>query len=120
MSRPSNELYFIIPLTPPSVNHYVKHTRTGHHFVTKEATAFKEAVWVCAARQKIRAKAYEVEVKIMLGKGQKGDLDNFAKCLLDGLVDAGVIDSDAKITRLILSKERSQSDGFTAVTVRGF
>lgn len=103
----SDSVYFNVPMVPPSVNAYVRHTRTGRHYVSKEAKAFKEAVALFAKGQQIRAKAFCVDITIFLGPGQKGDLDNFAKCVLDGLVEAGIIDSDAKVTILQMAKYRS-------------
>src|SRR5579885_1867509 len=51
-----------VPLVAPSCNHYVKHTRKGRHYVTSEATAFKEALRLYARRQTVRGKAYKVEI----------------------------------------------------------
>lgn len=87
----------VVPLVPVSVNHYVKHTRTGRHYVTKEAKGFMWAVLYYAAGQQIRAKKYKLVATVYLGKGQRGDGDNFNKCIGDGLKKAGVIHSDAAI-----------------------
>lgn len=106
-----------VPLVPPTVNSYVRHTRKGRHYVSAEAIAFKKAVGLCARGQKIRAEEYGVEIYIMLGAKKKGDLDNFAKCCLDGLVESGVIDSDAKITTLALHKKRDHANPRTEITI---
>jgi Holliday junction resolvase RusA-like endonuclease len=106
-----------IPLVPPSVNHYWKRKRYGGYFVSEEGEAFLQAVALYAKRQKVRAKAYHVEVWIYLGRKQKGDVDNFAKCVLDGLRKAGVIDSDAKITDLDLHKRRDIANPRTEIMV---
>jgi crossover junction endodeoxyribonuclease RusA len=108
---------FSVPLIPPSANHYVKHTRTGRHYVTSEAKAFKEAVALCGRGRSMRATAYSVAIAIFLGKGQKGDLDNFAKCCLDAIVDAGIIDTDAKVNSLALSKTRRVQDPHTEIRI---
>src|SRR5271163_3384567 len=66
----------IVPLIPPSLNHYVKHTRRGHHYVTNEAKAFKAAVGLFAKGQRIRLESYYIEIWLNLGKGHRLDLDN--------------------------------------------
>ena len=110
---------FTVPLVPPSVNHYVKHTKTGGHYRTRAADAFMEGIWVHSGRRKMRAKAYSVEAVIYLGKGQKGDTDNFAKVIGDGLAKAGVIHSDAAITDWVLRKRRDRKEPRTVITVIG-
>ena len=118
-SPTSRSVSIVVPLVPPTVNHYVKHTRNGRHYVTKEAKAFKEAVALFARRQRImEADAYEVEAHVYLGHGQRGDVDNFGKCLLDSLQAAGVITSDARVTDLILRKRRDVRYPRTEITVR--
>lgn len=100
------EVEMTIPFTPPSVNHYKKPRAGGRGFyVTKEGLAFKSAVCLLAKgrtlspisksdRTKVR---YGIWVKVFLGKGERGDGDNFWKCIADGLVDADVIHSDARV-----------------------
>jgi Holliday junction resolvase RusA-like endonuclease len=112
------ELTLTIPLTPVSVNHYKKRARNGHWFLTSESTAYKEAIGVIAAGRQVRAKAYELEATVFLGKGQRGDGDNFWKVLADGLVKAGVIDSDAKVTDWIMHVRRDREQPRTEVIVR--
>lgn len=100
------DLDFCVPLLPPSVNHYVKHTRSGRHYVTREAKAFKAAIPMCCSNKQIRHKWYSIEIYVNLGKGDKIDLDNCAKVILDGLVEGGQIHSDAAVTLLRLHKKR--------------
>lgn len=106
-----------VPLTPPSVNHYVKHTRSGRHYVTKEAEDFKGMLKTFSRHQRVRGKAYKCEVWIYLGAGQRGDIDNFAKLCLDALVHAEVIDTDAKIVNLHLYKRRDIKKPRTEIVV---
>lgn len=110
---------FSVPAVPPSGNAYVRHTRTGRHYVTEEAEQFKDLVLAIANSKKlvIRWKRYGVEVSIFLGKKQKGDLDNFAKVTLDSLVYAAIIDSDAKITNLRMLKARDIANPRTVISV---
>ena len=112
-----NSLTITVPLTPPSVNNYVRHTRDGRHYITKEAKAFLEAVEIFSKCQTVDAEAYLVEVKVYLGKDEKGDLDNFQKCVLDGLARAGVIHSDAAVTRIEAEKFRDRENPRTEITV---
>lgn len=97
-----------IPGIPPSGNHYVKHSR-GRHFKTAEATKFQADIAILAAGRTLsfhKKARYVVEIHITLGPKEKGDIDNFLKVTLDGLVKAGVIRSDAAIDALIVSKDR--------------
>jgi len=106
---------FTVPLTPPSVNHY-KGTNRGRYFVTREATAFKDAMALLAAGRTLDAKHYAVQMAIFLGKGGKGDIDNFPKCVLDGLKGT-VIRSDAQIRRLIIDLDRDWANPRTEIEV---
>lgn len=115
--KANDYISFMVPMTPPSVNHYVKHTRNGRHYVTSEAKGFCLAVGMYSARQSIRGKEYGVRISVYLGAKQKGDLDNFAKVVLDALVKARVIDTDSKITVLHLFKGRDPNCPRTVVDV---
>ena len=108
-----------VPLEPPSVNHYVKHTRSGRHYKTPEAIAFQQALALFAKHQSIKAKAYRVHYTVYQGKGSRGDVDNYAKCILDGMVHAGVIHSDAAITELSMAKQRDWENPRTEIRVEG-
>lgn len=108
---------FTIPLVPPSVNNYVRHTRRGRHYVTAEGIAFKKAVAIFARGQSVapareserRRVAYRLEAWVYLGKGARGDGDNFWKCIADGLTEAGVIHSDAAVSEWLLYKWRGEN-----------
>jgi len=118
MTKP-NILTFSVPLLAPSVNHYAKHTRTGRHYVTGEARAFKDAVALYARGRSVRFDWYSVVVTLTLGPKQKGDIDNFGKLALDALVDAGVIHSDAKVSCLVLHKFRGPSPSTAFAVMEG-
>lgn len=103
-----------VPMIPPSVNHYVKHTRTGKRYVTDEATAFKQAVATFSKGRYVQGKSFHVGIDITLGKGERGDIDNFPKLCLDGLADAGAFRdpkgnqlSDAHVTTLTVQVDRT-------------
>lgn len=114
----SNKLNFTVPLVPVSVNHYVKHTRTGRHYVTKAGKAYKQAVAICAAGRSVVGKMYCVDVIVYLGKGQRGDGDNLWKCIADGLQEAGVIHSDAAIKVWGMKVERDRENPRTEIWVQ--
>jgi Holliday junction resolvase RusA-like endonuclease len=108
---------FTVPLVPPSVNHYVKHTRKGRHYVSGEGKAFKDAVAIFGRGESLQAESYEVRLSIYLGKRGKGDVDNFAKCCLDGLVEGGIIRSDAAVDKLTIEKFRDWQKPRTEIEV---
>jgi Holliday junction resolvase RusA-like endonuclease len=119
----SDSVHITVPIVPPSVNHYKMRTRKGVTFVTEDAKTYKKAVYYHSLRsstdpeRRFDGGNLSVEVVVYQGKGDKGDVDNYAKCVLDGLVEAGVIHSDAAITDLILRKRRDRENPRTEITV---
>lgn len=112
-----DSIEFTVPLIPPSANHYVKHTRNGRHYVTAEAIAFKQAVALYAKNRQVRHPWYSIEITLHLAAKQKLDIDNCAKVILDGLVQAEIIDSDAKVTMLRLVKKRCPENPRTCIAI---
>ena len=119
-------VFFVMPMVPPSVNHYVKHTRTGRRYVTGEATAFKQALAAFNHGDFVQGKAFSVQIDVILGKGDRGDVDNFPKLCLDGLADAGAFRdlkgktlSDAYVTKLCVKVDRNTrpAEGQTIIGV---
>jgi len=117
---------FTVPLVPPTVNHYIKHTRSGKHYVTGEAQAFKDAVAIFARGQFVKAKKFAVTIRIVFGKGDRGDWDNFPKLVCDGLACAGVFrdlkgkrvsDAHVKDGRVILDCDSRPEQGETHIIV---
>ena len=109
-----------IPFTPPSVNGYVRHSR-GRHYVTRDSIAFKEAIAFYAIafgdrRPCMDAKRYAVTVDIYQAKGERGDIDNYPKCVLDGLKGV-VFKSDAMVKRLLITLDRDVANPRTEITV---
>lgn len=107
----------VVPLVAPSANHYKGVTRNGVWFVKKEAGAFVKAVGILAQGQRVRGRSYRVYIGVWLAAGQKGDVDNFAKVVLDSLTKSGVIDTDAKITRLEMEKFRDPANPRTEIEI---
>ena len=97
---------FVVPAIPPSVNHYVRHGQ-GRHFRSLAADRFLALVRAQSSQLGVMEKGrYAVDIRITLPPGQRGDLDNFLKCALDGLVLGGLIPSDALIDRIAIAKRR--------------
>lgn len=110
-----------IPWTPPSVNHYKepssKRLRDGSRVKTfklsPEARAYYDGVAILARGRSITPETkkerdevrYALYVTVYLGTGQRGDGDNFFKCIADSLQKAGVIHSDARVRRWHLDVE---------------
>lgn len=126
-NRVQREISFTVPLIPPDVNHYVRHTRTGKHYVTAEAKKFKTdfallsrghslcngADWKDIVKQQ-----YELEVAVYFGKNQRGDGDNLWKCLADAMKESGVIHSDAAVTDWIMRVRRDWKNPRTEIIAR--
>ncbi|CAN5951010.1 unnamed protein product [Sphagnum jensenii] len=104
-------------MEPVGVNNYVRHTRKGQHYKTKEALSFEEIGAIACRDIRVDGKAYWVRIWVFQGKGSKGDIDNYAKQPLDLLVKCGVIDSDAKVIELHLRKERDWDNPRTEIYV---
>lgn len=113
-----------VPLTPPSVNHYkepiIFRSRGKAHISfkeTDEAKVFKMIFRSCAAGKTVapwdarerRRTFYVLTATVYLGPGQRGDGDNFWKCLADAAHEAGVIHSDAAVINWHLYKRRADS-----------
>jgi crossover junction endodeoxyribonuclease RusA len=118
---------FTVPIVPPDLNHYVRHTRNGRHYVTNEALGFKAMLAIYVHGEFVQAKSFAVRILIVLGKGQRGDVDGFQKLVLDGLADAGVFRgpkgnrlSDAYVDELHCKRDRKErpNEGRTVITVK--
>lgn len=118
------ELILVIQAEPPSVNNYVRHTRSGRHYKTKEAHAWMgevcKTVLLAGARNdpRVAGNTHEVTYTVYQGKGSRGDVDNYGKCILDALVATGVLKSDASIVDLYAHKRRDRDNPRTEITVR--
>jgi Holliday junction resolvase RusA-like endonuclease len=104
---------FIVPLIPPSVNHYKTRFRNGNTVVSKEAVAFKDAISLIARQRYVIGKKFAVDMLIVLGRGDKGDVDNFPKLVLDGLAQYGAFQhpngkalSDAHVCQMNVEVDR--------------
>lgn len=114
------ELSLTIPLEPPSGNHYKSFRVIGKHaswYLTKAAKAWHEAVAAIAAGREVAGKAHAISYTVHQGHGSRGDVDNYAKVILDGLVKAGVLKSDASVVELHAHKRRDRDNPRTEIKV---
>ena len=114
----SQELSLSIPIEPPSGNHYKRPNGKGGQFITKEAKSFYQAVSVIARGETVEGDAHEVTYVVYQGFGKKGDVDNYAKCILDSLVKCGVLKSDASVVSLHAHKLRDRENPRTEIRIK--
>lgn len=112
-----DDLRMTVPLHPPTGNTYVRHTRQGRHYLTPAAEAWYRAVAVIGRGMSVRGKAHAVEYVVYQGFGHRGDVDNYAKTILDGLVKGGVLTSDASVVSLHAHKKRDRLNPRTEIYV---
>lgn len=116
----------IIPMEPMGVNHYVRHTRAGRHYKTPEAISFEQIGAIACRGLAVSAKEYSVTIHIYQGAKKKGDIDGYAKQVLDLLATNGVLldhkgkrSTDAHVTVLHMTKHRDIDNPRTEVIVEG-
>ena len=124
------ELSLTIQMEPPSGNHYKSFRVIGKHaswYLTKEAKAWHAAVKkelteagheLFGIIPEVRGNAHEITYTVYQGTGSRGDVDNYAKVILDGLVKAGVLKSDASVVAMHAYKVRDRANPRTEITVR--
>lgn len=96
------QLKIVIPMLPPSVNHYVKHfivRGQQRHVKTPEAIKWGEDVMTFARGGYITGKRFAISLRYRMGEGDGFDVDNLNKCTLDSIAAAGCI-RDPKGARL--------------------
>ena len=119
-----NSILFDVPLTPPSANHYKvptsRFTSDGRriHKISDEAKAWFDALAIMAKGRELTGKTFCVEFCVYRAKGEKGDLDNYAKLILDGLVKARVLPvSDDAVVEMHTYKARDPQNPRTQIQV---
>lgn len=120
------ELSLTIPIEPPSGNHYKAYRVIGKHaswYLTQEAKDWHgrvmwAAIGKCRMNMEVGGKAHEVTYTVYQGSGSRGDVDNYAKVILDGLVKAGVLKSDASVVAMHAYKFRDRENPRTEIKVR--
>jgi len=119
------KLQITVPLTPPSVNHYMKHRvakingmSTVMVYPSRDAKEWWKAVGRHSTGRSLEADGFEVAYVVYQGTNERGDVDNYGKCILDALVKAEVIDSDHKVTAIHGYKVRDRTNPRTEITIR--
>lgn len=95
--------------------------------MSDEAKQFKQQMAYFVGFRHVVAKFFKVELTIYLAAKQKGDVDGFAKVMLDSLADLrvfrtmkkGVAEavSDAHVYELHLRKRRDEKNPRTEITI---
>lgn len=100
-------------MLPPSVNHYLEHPAKGVHLKSPAAKAWERdfmAMLPASARGEfVTGNRFKISIVLTFGPGDRGDLDNFPKQILDCCAKAGMIRdpkgnvlSDAWFKRLVV------------------
>ena len=101
-----------MPGVPPSVNNYVRHTKSGIHYLTKEAIYYIWKFGECIPSDRIIDPDFPlfiVIIHIFLGSRQRLDVDNASKMVLDCLAKYhGVIRTDSRVKRVEIEKFRDK------------
>lgn len=84
-------------------------TVNGHTYTPPKTRAYEELVAVVA---RSRGKQYpngdvSVEISLCSPRKLRGDIDNYAKAVLDGIVKGGLIGDDRQISRLLIEKRKT-------------
>ena len=124
-SEAENYASIMVPMVPPSVNHYVRHFGGNRHVKTEEAKTFHDHLWISSLSCKpVVAERFHVAITIFLGRKQKGDVDNFPKLVLDTLAKRGMFQdlkgrklSDSHVTKLTVQKSRSVKNPRTVIFI---
>jgi hypothetical protein len=101
--------------------------RNGNTVVSPGAIGFKLEVARCAKNRCVAGRTFHVTIHLVLGQGNRGDIDNYAKLVMDGLADAGVFvdlkgkrKSDAWVRGLMMildTDTRPVTGGYTTIEV---
>lgn len=85
---------------PPSVNHYLGHTRSGMMYRTAEAKAYKQTVEYILYEMNVKPLECELSVTIYAYRPRKaGDIDGILKVSLDAMNKLAYLD-DKQIVEL--------------------
>ena len=107
----------VIPLIPPSANNYIRHTMRGKHYRPPATIRWFEAVVTLSRGENVPPGCHSVTYRVYQGHNQKGDVDNYAKCILDSLVRAGILKSDASVVEIHGYKFRDKDNPRTEIEV---
>ena len=102
---------------PPSVNRYYRHV--GHCvLISREGRKYRT---MCVSRLGGLFDKFSGAVALSLDcyppDRRRRDIDNILKCLLDSLVNAGVLEDDSLIKRLHMEMREPIPEGFVHVHI---
>ena len=112
------ELYLTFP---PSVNNYYAHTKQGI-YIKKDGKAYRRVTQDAVNEQCSNVDQLPLNEKILVTvilappDNRVRDVDNYMKCLLDALTQAGVWVDDSQIDQLLIYRATKLSKG--AVYIR--
>lgn len=104
---------------PPSVNHYWRHTKTGH-YISEQGKIYRNTVYyICVSLRGILPENAKLSVSIEAFPPDKRrrDLDNLLKATLDALQYAMVYQDDYQIDLLTIAR-KSPLNGILKVTIK--
>jgi Holliday junction resolvase RusA-like endonuclease len=84
-------LILVIPMLPPSVNHYIEHPTAGVHRKSKAALAWERDWPIFSRGQFITGERFAVILRYTFGPGDRFDVDNLNKVVLDCVAKSGMI-----------------------------
>jgi len=103
---------------PPSINHYWRHTKTGH-YISKEGKAYREMVFFHCLKSRDKFKKEDrlsIHIQAFPPDKRKRDLDNVLKSLLDALQEARVYHDDSQIDHISITRNFSK-DGKVKILI---
>ena len=95
-------------------------TVNGHTYTPPKTRAFEEMVAMCVLTQRNGATvAGDVNVTITMGGTTRlrGDIDNYAKAILDGVVKGGAIEDDRQVRGLYIEAHEGMDEWVTFVEI---
>lgn len=110
------ELNFVVP---PKSNRYFR-SSNNYVFIPKHITeSIEDAVFILKSMYSYPPieKPVLVEITYTFKDNRKRDLDNLTKTLLDVLEDAGILDDDKFVYKLIIEKKTKQLEEKTQIRI---
>lgn len=83
----------------PVAKQRARRGKGGHWFTPAATRQYEELVaWYCrAAGERLGSSSVAVTIALWSERPLRGDLDNYAKAILDGMVKGGLIDDDRQV-----------------------
>lgn len=120
-----SELRIVVPMVPPSGNHYKTYrviTSRGRSFVQWYHKPAAEEWWaqvaIAADGRQLLADEYEIHFIVYRETLRNVDVDNYTKCIFDGLTRAGVIPDDKFVTDFHGHRRLDRAKPRTVILIR--